>query len=238
MDDDLDRAAILARRQRFIAMALGGFSAGCRPAPPVEPAPPVAASAPYVAPEPKVLVPAPECPAPPDEPLATPVVDETLDAEQRLEQAKLLYQQGQEAERAGEPDAAIEAFELAYHLIPDKHGFALRIAEAAYEAERYELASEYIEHYLDQVGYQPADYHRDIAIDLRYRLGELGCGPMAVGPVYEPATPEVCLSVCPDPECLSKRERKRRERKKQADARKKVRERRLERKRRRKYFGG
>jgi hypothetical protein len=37
-DDDIDRAAILARRQQFMLMAIAGLASGCRPEPVLEPA--------------------------------------------------------------------------------------------------------------------------------------------------------------------------------------------------------
>jgi len=84
-----------------------------------------------------------------------------MSEEERLEQAKGLYMEAEG--KAGEKDwaAAVDLYEQAYHLVPAKHGFALKVGIAAEKAGDCKKAITYYDHF---VQYAEADkYGDDIA---------------------------------------------------------------------------
>lgn len=98
----------------------------------------------------------------PDETLepqaATPDPAPELSEEERLDRAKGLYMEAEG--KAGEKDwvTAVGLYEQAYHLVPAKHGFALKVAIAAEKAGDCAKAITYFEHF---VQYAEADKYED-----------------------------------------------------------------------------
>ena len=89
------------------------------------------------------------------EPDATPVTavapaPELSEEEQqaRLDQAKALYVEAEA--KAGEGDwvAALDLYEQAYYLVPSKHGFALKVGQAAEQTGNCANAIAYYQHFL------------------------------------------------------------------------------------------
>lgn len=79
------------------------------------------------------------------EPQISPVA--TMSEEERTEQAKALYLQAEE--KAGTEDwaAALPLYEQAYQMMPGKHGFALKVGDAAQKVGDCAKAMTYYEHF-------------------------------------------------------------------------------------------
>jgi hypothetical protein len=71
-----------------------------------------------------------------------------------LDEAKVLYQEAEGLAASGQWPEAVVKYEQAYYLVPDKHGFALKIGEAAFEAGDCTKAERYARHFIK---YAPQD---------------------------------------------------------------------------------
>lgn len=83
----------------------------------------------------------PEAPPPPADPYAD------FTPEQKLDKAKELY--GEAEGLAGKKDweNAMIKYEEAYYLVPDKHGFAFKVGQAAHKAGHCAKAEQYLQHF-------------------------------------------------------------------------------------------
>lgn len=81
-----------------------------------------------------------------DAPQPDPYAD--LSEEERVERAKVLYAEAEEAAKAEDWMQAKIKYEEAYHLVPNKHGLAYKVANAAVEVGDCEKARVFFEHYL------------------------------------------------------------------------------------------
>lgn len=79
------------------------------------------------------------------EPQISPVA--TMSEEERTEQAKALYMQAEEKAGAEDWVAALPLYEQAYQLMPGKHGFALKVGDAAQKVGDCAKAMTYYEHF-------------------------------------------------------------------------------------------
>jgi hypothetical protein len=175
---DIDRVAILARRRRFILMALGGLSGvgGCRqvepPQNPIEriedasmrpPYEPVRLPPPAVVsidtPPPRLIsdeelmaiLQDPERDLCVDIPFASAGPSETrvdLTEDQKAQVAKVLYERGQRAQAEGDLECALELFEEAYYQVPGKHRYAFLVGELAATVGDCVKAWDFLEHFL------------------------------------------------------------------------------------------
>lgn len=122
--DDLDRAAILARRQHFIALALTGLSSGCRPSAP-----------PDSLPEPAIEEPS-DC----LRELADLPDPAQVDPSARAELAQAYQARGEEALRSPCLTVAFEALRIAHELVPDQRGTIYFAGEFAYRVGDHRTA--------------------------------------------------------------------------------------------------
>jgi hypothetical protein len=225
---DVDRAAILARRRRFILMALGGFSGvgGCRHVePPLEPNPDALIRPPYeqarLPPPADVAIPSPPPHRISDEELRSILhdpgrdlcVDNPFDSdgpetgwdlydEQKTEVAKVLYKRAERAKAEGELACALVLFEQAYYQVPGKHRMALVVGELAATVGDCDKARDYLEHFVTYAdhGKYPEDLERVTALLDTPELRS--CERPRVMP-FQDAEPTPCLTVAwsdPEPE--------------------------------------
>lgn len=106
---------------------------------------------------------------------ASPDVAPELSEEEKQAKAKEFYVQAEG--KAGEGDwvTAVGLYEQAYYLVPAKHGFALKVAQAADKAGDCAKAITYFEHF---VQYADAEKYGDDLKSSNKRLAELkkkGC---------------------------------------------------------------
>jgi hypothetical protein len=193
-EGDVDRAAILARRRRFILMALGGLSGvgGCRqvepPPNPLEAIEAASSRPPY---EQVRLPPAV---------VAIEELDEELDEEQRTELAKALYERAKQAEAEGDLVGAIELFEAAYYQVPGKHRMALHVGELAAALGDCEKARDYLEHFVLYADHDKRPDQHERAQALLHTPELRSCERPPLTP-SEDAEPMPCLTLArPDPE--------------------------------------
>jgi tetratricopeptide (TPR) repeat protein len=81
-----------------------------------------------------------------NEPVISPVA--TMTEEDRTEQAKALYLQAEEKAGADDWAAALPLYEQAYQMMPGKHGFALKVGDAAEKVGDCEKAMTYYDHFV------------------------------------------------------------------------------------------
>ena len=96
-------------------------------------------------------------------------------AEERLEQAKTLYVQAETQASEGNWVAALALYEQAYYLVPDKHGFALKVGQAAEQTGDCTNAIAYYEHF---VKYAEGDKYAEAIASTKEALAALqssGC---------------------------------------------------------------
>jgi outer membrane protein assembly factor BamD (BamD/ComL family) len=99
--------------------------------------------------------------------------DETLEPEQRTadpapgmteeektEKAKELYKEAEGKAKAEDWAGALALYEEAYHLVPGKHGFALKVGIAAEKSGDCAKAMQYYEHFVTYA--EPEKYEDDI----------------------------------------------------------------------------
>ncbi|PRP95827.1 hypothetical protein ENSA5_36960 [Enhygromyxa salina] len=115
------------------------------------------------------------------QPLAvtTPASNAQLDEDERLEHAKKLYVAAERLTRRGKWAEAADYYEQAYYLVPSKHGFAHKVAVAAYEAGDCDRAQEYLLHFLT---YGDSDKHLDELDEAQRLIEEIdasGCASQA-----------------------------------------------------------
>jgi hypothetical protein len=194
-EGDVDRAAILARRRRFILMALGGLSGvgGCRqvepPPNPLEAIEAASSRPPYE----QVRLPPPAV-------VAIEELDEELDEEQRTELAKALYERAKQAEAEGDLVGAIELFEAAYYQVPGKHRMALHVGELAATVGDCEKARDYLEHFVLYADHDKRPDQHERAQALLHTPELRSCERPPLTP-SEDAEPMPCLTLArPDPE--------------------------------------
>lgn len=237
-DEDIDRTAILARRRRFILMALGGL--GCQPyRPPPSPPERVETSVgpvatPVASPEPVDPLPLPPPPpslAPlPDEQLRAILDDPALDLcvvnpftdaqfvlseAQQVEVVRAMVSRAERARDEGDLACALALYEEVYYRIPGKHIYAFRVGELAAEVGDCDRAQSYLRHFIVYVDYDRYAEEQERAKQLLDTLELQGCEPPPDPPdVY--AQPQVCLEIAIEPEpappAESKQQRKQRER--------------------------
>lgn len=192
--DDPDRAAILARRRRFIALALVGLGGGCTKQPAQAQPPPVPSE-----PEQRCDMPEPEdetlgvppgCTEGTLDPLPEPEpVPEDLDPERRLELAEARYDEGELAFREGRYEDALIAWEASYALAPEHESLLTLSADAATRAQRYARARRHYEAYLALPGIDLDGEEAEIARDMLERIEDRCAEPIPAEP-----SPQPCLS--------------------------------------------
>ncbi|PRP95670.1 hypothetical protein ENSA5_38030 [Enhygromyxa salina] len=104
-----------------------------------------------------------------------PAGDEQLSERGKLRKAKKLYVEAEELAAEGEWSQAADLYEQAYYLVPAKHGFAYKVAIAAYAAGDCDRAQAYLIHFLS---YGDRDRHRDQLDEAQRMLEEIdesGC---------------------------------------------------------------
>jgi hypothetical protein len=187
---DVDRAAILARRRRFILMALGGLSGvgGCRHVePPPSPLEPIEATS-HRPPHEQVRLSPPPALVPIDPPTLRPISDEELRTiledpdwdpcddnpfgsdessetrveheEQKTKLAKVLHERAKRAQAEGDLVCALELFEAAYYQVPGKHRMALHVGELAATLGDCDKARDFLEHFVRYADYEK--YHVEL----------------------------------------------------------------------------
>jgi tetratricopeptide (TPR) repeat protein len=72
----------------------------------------------------------------------------TMTEEERKSQAKDLYTLAEEKAAAEDWAAALPLYEEAYYLMPDKHGFALKVGDAAMKLGDCTKAMQYYDHFV------------------------------------------------------------------------------------------
>lgn len=121
-----------------------------------------------------------EEPAPPDdtwvpdenqEPAAaSPDPAPGLSEDEKADKAKALYVEAEAKAAADDWAAAVGLYEQAYHLVPAKHGFALKVALAADKTGDCAKAVTFFEHFVQYA--DPEKYADDLASSKK-RLAEL-----------------------------------------------------------------
>lgn len=156
-----DRRAILARRARFVALAVAGLG-GCERSPSTRPLDvdesEQRCDMPEPEPEPVRRFDDPfSCDDPGLEPLPEPTaVPEELGLEARHALGKERYDEGFQAYQEGRYDDALIAWEASYALAPEHHLLAVQAADAAYRAGRRVRALELLRAVLDRPDLNPA----------------------------------------------------------------------------------
>ena len=102
--------------------------------------------------------------APPPEP--------ELSEEEKAEKAKEFYVQAEDKAASEEWAEATNLYEQAYFLVPGKHGFALKVGNAADKAGDCAKAKQYLEHF---VTYATEDKYEKDRKAAQKRVGELEC---------------------------------------------------------------
>jgi hypothetical protein len=224
-EGDVDRAAILARRRRFILMALGGLSGvgGCRqvepPPNPLEAIEAASSRPPYEQvrlPPPAVVASEPppprrisdeelrailEHPDPDlcvDNPFASDESSEgavELYEEQKTELAKVLYERAKQAEAEGDLVCALELFEAAYYQVPGKHRMALHVGELAATVGDCEKARDYLEHFVLYADHDKRPDQHERAQALLDTPELRSCERPPLTPSSEDAEPMPCLTL-------------------------------------------
>jgi hypothetical protein len=126
--------------------------------------------------------------------VSTPAGSAQLGEREKLEQAKKLYAAAESLARRGKWAEAADRYELAYYLVPGKHGFAHKIAVAAYEAGDCNRAQDYLLHFLT---YGDNEKHQDELDEAQRMIEEIdasGCASqtslMKLNAIGEPAGSE------------------------------------------------
>ncbi|KIG12015.1 hypothetical protein DB30_02133 [Enhygromyxa salina] len=107
--------------------------------------------------------------------VTTPASNVQLSEDEKLEHAKKLYAAAERLARRGKWAEAADSYEQAYYLVPGKHGFAYKIAAAAYEAGDCDRAQDYLLHFLT---YGDNDKHLDELDEAQRMIEEIdasGC---------------------------------------------------------------
>jgi hypothetical protein len=227
--EEIDRAAILARRRRFIVAALGGLAgvgacAGVEPPPPGPPedfetsAEPVLSASLVEAPSqtpPEPVEPAPAKSALSVEELRAILAEPGLDLcvddrlgdielaapdEQREELAKALYLRGLRAQEEGDFTCALDMFETAYYLVPGKHRFAFLVGESAFAVGECAKARDYLEHFVVYADPDKDAERLQKAAELLDTPELLACERPPAPPEYDESYPAVCLSPSFEPD--------------------------------------
>ncbi len=84
-----------------------------------------------------------------------------LSEEERKAQAKDLYVEAEAKAAAEDWSAAVGLYEQAYYLVPEKHGFALKVGIAAEKSGDCDKATTYYQHFVQYA--EPDKYADDIA---------------------------------------------------------------------------
>lgn len=149
-----------------------------------------------------------QVPPPPEgevaaEPAPAPVTgpdpaDANLTEEQKLEKAKGLYIEAEEAFQAGDYATATNRYERAYYLVPGKHGFAYKVGLAAWNLGDCKKADDYFKHF---VKYE-TDYETkgDKIEEAKRIIGEIaisGCAEQAEEPAPAPAATQPAAETGP-----------------------------------------
>ena len=73
----------------------------------------------------------------------------TMSEEERTTKAKELYTQAEEKAKAEDWASALPLYEQAYQLLPEKHGFALKVGDTATQLGDCAKANIYYQHFLN-----------------------------------------------------------------------------------------
>jgi hypothetical protein len=103
-------------------------------------------------------------------PQASPDVAPELSEEEKLNKAKGLFTEAEGKAKGGDWAGALPLYEEAYYLVPTKHGFALKVAQAADQTGDCKKAVEYFEHFVKYA--DPEKYDDDLKTTKK-RLDEL-----------------------------------------------------------------
>jgi hypothetical protein len=144
---------------------------------------------------------APE-PAPAAAPAPAPQAE--LSEEEKLNRAKTLYGEGEEAYAAGDYVTATQKYEEAYYLFPGKHGFAHKVGIAAWAAGDCVKADEYLRHFTT---YATGEKYEAKLEEAKKILGEIaiqGCAAKA-DPEPAPMTAEPTPEASEDAPILTSR---------------------------------
>lgn len=118
----------------------------------------------------------------------------TLNRDEATEKARGLYEQAEGLAAEEKWAEAVEPYEDAYFLVPEKVGFAYKVGKAAFEARRCNKAEEYLGHFMR---YGDAEKHAELQRDaeqLLNRIETLGCKSAEAPP---PSDKKGCSVVAP-----------------------------------------
>lgn len=101
---------------------------------------------------------------------ATPDPAPELSEDEKADKAKALYVEAEGKAAANDWAAAVVLYEQAYHLVPAKHGFALKVGLAADKTGDCAKAVTFFEHF---VQYAESEKYADDLATTKKRLAEL-----------------------------------------------------------------
>lgn len=187
-EEDVDRAAILARRRRFVAMAIGGLSGvgACHRGSASD-----APAASVQALRTRAAAPLDGC--------ELPEQGQPLGEDQKVELAKALYVRAKASVEAGELDCAVELMERTYELVPGKFSLAFEVGELAFALHDCDKAAMYLRHFLT---YADPDKHPERFEHAQAMLDEMNEAGCITPPPPSPPDPypRVCLNFAePEP---------------------------------------
>lgn len=95
-----------------------------------------------------------------------------LGEDERMEKARVLYEEGEALWAAQQWREAEIKYEEAYHLVPGKHGFAFKVAMAAVKAGDCEKALVFLEHF---ILYGDVDRQLPLIVEAKQAHRDLEC---------------------------------------------------------------
>jgi tetratricopeptide (TPR) repeat protein len=105
--------------------------------------------------------------------------------EDPVERAKALYGEAEKLAEDGSWLAAMAKYEEAYQLVPEKHGFAYKVANAAYQGGDCPKAKQFFEHFIEKDGKNPKQ--ADKVAESKKALAEIEKSKCAEPKPAEPA---------------------------------------------------
>lgn len=134
----------------------------------------------------------------------------TMSDEEKSSLAKTFYVEAQSAFKAGDYLTAMTKYEEAYFLVPGKHGFAFKVAIAAWKLGDCVKADEYFRHY---VTYETRESKTDKIEEAKQILGEIALSGCANVEEENPIAPDAVVAENPNgeddsPDLSSQREQR------------------------------